>query len=269
MQEIINTIIWFYTETGVTFGLLWVLFVTLFFIITFKFFRNSSFYLFFEFLVESIYNFFEDILGNEEKRWIKIYVTCLFFIILFSNLFWVFLELFLPIFWHHMEEIVSIPTADVNFNIAMAVVWLLIILIEQFRALGFWKAIYEYFPILWKDYIPYTRWNLPAFIDWPIFIVIKFFDIVISVFLWLLEIVWHWAKIISLSFRLFWNVTSGWILLAMLFTALWWLTYSIAWFEFPVLWPIIIYFQELLVALIQALVFPLLIAIFVKVAKTH
>ncbi len=40
-------------------------------------------------------------------------------------------------------------------------------------------------------------------------------------------------------------------------------------FEFPVVAPIIIYLQELLVAMIQAFVFPLLIAIFVKVAKLH
>ncbi|MDF1682308.1 MAG: F0F1 ATP synthase subunit A [Patescibacteria group bacterium] len=47
------------------------------------------------------------------------------------------------------------------------------------------------------------------YIDIPLFIIIKFFDIVISLFLGLLEIVGHFAKIISLSFRLFGNVTSG------------------------------------------------------------
>lgn len=269
MNEIIESFLWFYTHTWVTIWLLFILLIIIALALVFKYCKNSSFFIFFEFFVEKIYEFFEDILWNEEKRWIKIYVTTMFFVILISNLLWVFLEFFLPIFGHKMEEFISIPTADVNFNIAMSAVWLLIILIEQFRALWFWKAIYEYFPILWKDYIPYTRGVLPKAIDLPLFLVVKFFDIFISLFLWLLEIVWHWAKIISLSFRLFWNVTSGWILLAMLFTALWWLTYAIAGFEFPILGPIIIYFQEFLVAFIQALVFPLLIAIFVKVAKTH
>jgi F0F1-type ATP synthase membrane subunit a len=43
------------------------------------------------------------------------------------------------------------------------------------------------------------------------------------------------------------------------------------WFgiDFPVIAPVLIYLQEILVALIQALVFPLLIAIFIKVAKVH
>jgi F0F1-type ATP synthase membrane subunit a len=44
---------------------------------------------------------------------------------------------------------------------------------------------------------------MPAYIDWPVFLLVKAFDIVISVFLGLLEIVGHLAKIISLSFRLF------------------------------------------------------------------
>ena len=131
------------------------------------------------------------------------------------------------------------------------------------------KALYEYFPIFWKGYIPYKFWNLPKIVDVPIFLLVKVFDIIISVFLWLLEIVWHLAKIISLAFRLFWNVTSGWLLLAMLVGWLATLTNSLLWFEFPIVWPVLIYLQETLVSLIQALVFPLLIAIFIKVAKVH
>ena len=111
--------------------------------------------------------------------------------------------------------------------------------------------------------------KFPKIIDIPLFLVIKIFDIIISVFLWLLEIVWHFAKVISLAFRLFWNITSGWILLWMLIAWLSALTMSLMWISFPVVWPVIVYFQELLVSLIQALVFPLLIAIFVKVAKVH
>ena len=189
---------------------------------------------------------------------------------------WVALELLLPIFGEDaMHHVISIPTADINFNVAMALIWVLIVIYEQFKYLGFGKAMYEYFPILGKDYIPYQKGNLPKYIDYPVFGLIKTFDIIISVFLGLIEVVGHLAKIISLSFRLFWNVTSGWILLGMLFWAIVWVTTfvsGITWVEwdwFPVLGPIILYLQELLVALIQALVFPLLIAIFIKVAKVH
>jgi F0F1-type ATP synthase membrane subunit a len=35
---------------------------------------------------EKVYEFFEDILGIEEKKWTKMYITTMFFIILCSNL---------------------------------------------------------------------------------------------------------------------------------------------------------------------------------------
>ncbi len=275
MNEIFTQFIGFYIHPWVIIWLVLELFLFFLLIFWYSKHRDSSIIVFFEMIFEKVYDFFEDILGIEEKRWTKVYVTTLFFIILLSNLLGVFLELFLPIFWHGMEHYVKIPTADINFNVAMAIIWVLIVIYEQFKFLWFWKAIYEYIPLLWKDYIPYERWNLPKYIDLPIFLVIKFFDIIISLFLWLLEIVGHLAKIISLSFRLFWNVTSWGLLLGMLFAAVisitWfveWITW-VTWDGFPVIFPIIIYLQELLVALIQALVFPLLIAIFIKVAKVH
>lgn len=269
MNNILENFLSFYSNTWVSIWIIFIIFFIFFLSLLFKFYTKSSFVVLFELFFEKMYDFFEDILWKEEKRWIKVYLTLLFFIILFSNLFWVFLEFLSPIFGHSIEELVKIPTADINFNVAMAVIWLIIILIEQFRTLWFWKAIYEYFPILWKGYIPYTKWILPKIIDIPLFLVVKFFDIVISVFLWLLEIVWHFAKIISLSFRLFWNVTSWWILLAMLIWALIWLTENFFNIQFPIIWPVILYLQEILVALIQALVFPLLIGIFIKVSKIH
>ena len=226
---------------------------------------------FFEMFFEKVYEFFEDILWIEEKRWTKIYITTMFFLILISNIVGAFLEFFLNIFGHGLEHYIKIPTADINFNVAMAIVWVCIVIYEQFKFLGFGKAIYEYFPILGKGYIPYERGNLPSYIDWPVFILIKIFDIIISVFLWVLEIVGHGAKIISLSFRLFGNVTSGWLLMVMLVGAVTALTTSLFGenVQFPIIAPIILHLQALLVAFIQALVFPLLIAIFIKVAKVH
>ena len=44
------------------------------------------------------------------------------------------------------------------------------------------------------------------------------------------------------------------------------LTSSISWAEFPILFPLIVVLQWLLVAVIQAFVFALLTAIFIKVA---
>ena len=258
-----------YLDPGVIIWLWMELILILILFLVFTSFPKSSFVIFFDLVFEKVYDFFEDLLWNEEKRWIKLYVTLLFFIIIFSNFLWVFLEFLTPIFGHTLESLIKIPTADINFNIAMAIIWVLIVICEQFKFLWFKSFIFEYFPILWKDYIPFTRWNLPKIIDFPVFLLVKFFDIVISLFLWILEIIWIVAKVISLSFRLFWNITSGGILLAMLMWALWAFTLWILNFEFPVVFPLIVYLQEILVACIQAFVFPLLIAIFIKVAKIH
>lgn len=251
-----------------------ILFLFILLIFAYKFARNSSFVIFFEMIFEKVYEFFEDILWKNEKRWVKVYVTTMFFIILTSNLLWVFLEFLLPIFidensHNWLEKYIIVPTAYINFNVAMALVWVLVVIYEQFRFLWVPKAVYEYFPVLWKNYIPYEMGKLPKIVDIPLFLLIKIFDIIISLFLWVLEIVWHLAKIISLAFRLFWNVTSGWILLWMLVAWISWMTMSSLWISFPIIWPVVVYFQELLVSLIQALVFPLLLAIFVKVAKVH
>jgi len=235
----------------------------------YKFCKKNGFFILFEMMFEKAYEFFEDILWKEEKKWIKMYIVVMFFIILFSNLMWSVLDFLHPIFWEKLEEFIKIPSSDINFNIAMAVIWVLIVIKEQFWALGFWKTLNEYFPIFWKDLIPFEKGKLPVVIDTLVFFLVKTFDIVISLFLWLLDIVGHVAKIISLSFRLFWNMTSGWMLLWMLFLWLSWLTQNLFHIDFPVVWPVILYLQWLLVALIQALVFPLLIAIFIKVAKVH
>lgn len=236
--------------------------------------KDSAMVVLFESIFEKIYTFFEDILWKEEKPWIKAYVVWVFFVILFSNLLWVTLELLAPIFWMEngefvLEHYIHIPTAELSFNVVMASLSILIVLFVQLSHLGFGKFIYEYLPVLGKWYVPYNRWNLPAYIDYPLFAIVKIFDIILSIFLGLLEVVWIFAKIISLSFRLFGNITSGAILLWMLVAGLNGFTDSLIWIEFPVLFPLIVYLQETLVALIQAIVFPLLVAIFVKVAKAH
>lgn len=269
MDKIFDEMLSLYTHPGVIVGLGVELAIIGLFMLAFQAWRNSSFMVFFEMFFEKIFEFFEDILGAEEKRWTKMYITLLFFIILFSNILGSFLEFFLNIFGHELEHFIKIPTADINFNVAMAVIWVVIVIYEQFKFLGFWKAIYEYAPIGWKNYIPFERGNLPKYIDLPVFLLVKTFDIIISMFLGALEIVGHGAKIISLSFRLFGNVTSGGLLMVMLVWAVSALTTNLVWFEFPVLGPIILHLQALLVAFIQALVFPLLIAIFIKVAKVH
>lgn len=269
MQEIINwMLVWQASYTGL---LVEVILIFLIFL-SYKFAKNGWFSIFFELIFEKAYEFFEDILWKEEQKWIKMYIITMFFIILLSNLTWTVLDFIIPTLSEtnkeHFEHFIKIPSSDINFNIAMAIIWVLIVIMEQFKTLGFTKTLYEYFPIFWKNLIPFEKGKLPFLVDNLVYLIVKIFDIVISLFLWILDVVWHLAKIISLSFRLFWNMTSGWLLLAMLFAGLIWATSFIG-SGFPIIGPVILYMQWLLVALIQALVFPLLIAIFIKVAKVH
>ncbi|RKW23185.1 F0F1 ATP synthase subunit A [Candidatus Gracilibacteria bacterium] len=275
-NSLFTDILKFYSSS-VFYGELVVILFFILVILGFKYFRNSGFVLFFEFIFETVYEFFEDILGKEEDRWIKVYVTSVFFIILTSNFLGVIVEIISPIggskireFTHFFEHnILQVPTTDINFNIAMALVGVFLVIFVQFKSLGIPKGIYEYFPIFGKNYVPYEFGKKSKWIDIPLFLVVKILDIIISVFLGLLEIVGHIAKIISLAFRLFGNMTSGGLLLAMLVVGLAGLTSNLIGIDFPIIGPIVIHFQGMLVALIQALVFPLLIAIFMKVAKSH
>ena len=102
----------------------------------------------------------------------------------------------------------------------MAVIGVLVVLVMQAKALGFGGFIYDYFPIMGKGYLPYEKGKLPPVIDYPAWLVIKVFDIILSLFLGLLEVIGTLAKIISLSFRLFGNMTSGATLVIMLYVAL-------------------------------------------------
>lgn len=253
---------------------LWIqicLFFMIFIMITF--FKKNKISLFFDYIFEKMYLFFAEIIGTEKKG-IQIYVLSLFFIILFSNITWVLFDFIAPIFWFtdtdqfYLGQYIVIPTTSITFNMGVAIVSILVIIWVQAQTFWIKKFIYNILPIFWKKYIEVERGNMKGILYYPLNWVVKIFDIVISLFLALLDILGYLAKIISLSLRLFWNMTSSWALLVMLIMWMWFLTEPIFWFEFPIWFPLLIYAQELLVALIQAVVFSLLVAVFIKVGKT-
>lgn len=238
-----------------------------------QYFPKSNLTVLFELLYEKIYDFFIDILWKEEKKWIVMYVIGLFFIILILNFQWLVLEFLAPMIWMNsswafiIEHYVIAASADINFNIAMSIISILLIVAVQFDSLGIKDFFKSYFPILWKWYLEVERKNKHIVLYVLLAIPVKFFDIVISMFLWMLDLVGLLAKIISLSFRLFWNMTSGWVLLAMTIVMMSSITNDWFGFSFPIVIPVFIYMQEILIGLIQALVFSLLVAIFIKVAR--
>ena len=226
---------------------------------------GKRFILLFELLFEKIYWFFDEIIWENQKFWVKSFVIWIFFVILFSNLLWTIVD-FLNTMFPWLDKYIIAPTTDVNFNIAMALVAVGLILYVQFRKLGFFKFIYSYLPIFWKNIVSIERDGMSWWIYYPLQVFVKLFDIIISMFVWVLDIIWNIAKVISLSFRLTGNMMSWTILLWMLVAWLNLLTNNITGIEFPILLPLIVVLQWLLVAVIQAFVFALLTAIFIKVA---
>jgi len=231
-------------------------------------FRKSRFGIAFSLLFENMYEFFEEVLWRDQKRAFKIYIVTLFFIILTSNLLWYIMDLIRVVFIdiEALPSFIAIPTTSFNFNLALAWVSVFVMLYIQFRHLGIIKFFLEYLPITGKWILKMEKWTLIAPIYYPLKFIVTLWDIAISLFVWILDIIGIWAKVISLTSRLYGNMLAWWILLWLLIS---WVNLMFQWIFadwFPLIWPLILYIQWLLVALIQAFVFPLLIAIFIKIA---
>lgn len=283
-QEI-TTFVWFIQQLRETFrnnvlsaypvlrGELIVLFLIAFIATWYCLFKTGKlkfwekFFVLFELWFEKIYEFFEGIIGKEQPRWIKSTVIGIFFVVFISNLCAACYDFIATAFpeWE-FEEMITAPSTWLNFNIAMALCVVAFILIVQIAKKGFGKCIYAYLPVRWNDYVTVERGNKSLILYIPLKIVVKIFDIIISMFVGLLDIVWNIAKVISLSFRLTGNLMSWTILLFLLVGACSSLSQVIASVDFPIIFPLVLVIWGLFGAVVQAFVFGLLTAIFVKVA---
>ena len=198
---------------------------------------------------EGVWWFFEDILWRDRKHWIKVYVVSLFFIILFANLFGLVNDILRFIFPQYLRRVTS-PTGEFESTIAFALIATVLTLYVQSKNV-WWphKLILEYVPVMGK-------W----LVEWK-WIWARLWDFVISMFIWFLDIVGVIAKVVSLSIRLFWNMSSWSILLNVIFIGIGMMTVNTLWFNFAIWLPIIIYIQSLLSSVIQAFVFSLLVGI--------
>lgn len=262
--------------------ILWVgleIIVILIIAVILKYMKNKSISILFELFYEKVFAFYESILWVWEKKWVKTYIVILFFIILISNLLWVFLEFLAPIFWVNeewdfiLEHFITNPTVTLNFTLALSISSILMLLVIQFSKLWYKKFFLEYFPITWKKYIFVNKGKLNKYLYFVLKYFVKGFDILLSMFIWLLELIWLVAKVVSLAFRLFGNMISWSILVAIIMVSLSLstkeMTSLIGWFSFPIILPLFIYLQELLISVIQAFIFPMLVAIFIKTTASH
>lgn len=208
---------------------------------------------FFELIVEGALGIMDSVTGSREK-------SMKFFPLVFTFFIFILINNWLGIFpgigsigytaMHNGHE-TFIPyfrgaTADVNTTLALALLAVIGSNILGFVVVGFWRYLNKFVKV--EDIIDIPK----KIIKDPTIIVVN----PIKFFVGLIEIVSEIAKVASLSFRLFGNVFAGEVLLM-----------SIA-AIFAFVLPIPFMFLEILVGVIQALIFSMLTLVYLSVATT-
>jgi F-type H+-transporting ATPase subunit a len=207
---------------------------------------------FWEWLVESLYNFLESIIGRDLVKKTFWFFATIFIFILFVNWFGL-----IPgvgtIGWGHRDPLtgnfhVENPllrggNADLNMTTAMAAIFFVLWLFWAIQANGVGGFLLHLFG---------PKGQTSGFL--------KVVMVVIFFMVGWLEIVSILFRPVSLSFRLFGNVYAGESILEAMSNMVPWLAWLI---------PIPFYFMELLVGIVQALVFMLLTAVFTLLIAQH
>jgi F-type H+-transporting ATPase subunit a len=137
-------------------------------------------------------------------------------------------------------------TADLNTTLALALFTVIGSNIFGFIAVGFWKHFNKYVNLKAFAEIPGKIRKEPTII----------FVNPIKVFVGIIEIIGEIAKVASLSFRLFGNIFAGEVLLAAMAVI------------FAYILPIPFMFLEVIVGIIQALIFAMLTLVYFTIAGT-
>jgi F-type H+-transporting ATPase subunit a len=207
---------------------------------------------FWEWLVESLYNFLESIIGRELVRKTFWFFATLFIFILFVNWFGL-----IPgvgtIGWGHHDPNTGVfhvdrpllrgGNADLNMTTAMAAIFFVLWFIWAIQAQGVAGLLKHLFAPKGETHG-----------------VLKLLMIVIFFMVGWLEVVSILFRPVSLSFRLFGNIYAGESILEAMSTMNPWLSWLL---------PLPFYFMEILVGIVQALVFMLLTAVFTMLIAQH
>ena len=207
---------------------------------------------FWEWLVESLYNCLESIIGHELVKKTFWFFATIFIFILFTN--WAGL---IPgvgtVGWGHIDPASGVfridrpllrgANADLNMTSAMAIIFFVLWLIWALQANGIGGFLMHLFG---------PKGETSG--------VLKILMVVVFFLVGWLEIISILFRPVSLSFRLFGNIFAGESIL----DAMSHMVPALAW-----LIPIPFYFLEILVGFVQALVFMLLTAIFTLLIAQH
>ncbi len=205
---------------------------------------------FVEWLVEGMYGFFEEILGKDLVKKSFWFFCTLFIFILFTN--WIGL---IPgvgtVGWGHAAEghfhldkpFLRGGNADLNMTLAMSLVFFFLWVVWSFQSLGFVGFLKHIFS---------GGDNGKG--------IMAVFMVVIFLFVGIIEVISITFRPVSLSFRLYGNIFAGENILESMMTLVPWLGWIL---------PLPFYFLELLVGLVQALVFALLTSVFTALMAGH
>ena len=205
---------------------------------------------FWEWLVESLYTFLENIIGHDLVKKTFWFFATIFIFILFCNWFGL-----IPgvgtMGWGHKEggrfvltePILRGANADLNMTFAMAIVFFVCWIVWALQANGIGGFLSHIFG---------AKGNTTGALK--VLLAVVFFAVGV------LEVVSILFRPVSLSFRLFGNVYAGESMLEAMAN----IVPKLAW-----LIPIPFYFLELLVGLVQALVFMLLTSVFTLLITQH
>jgi F-type H+-transporting ATPase subunit a len=212
---------------------------------------------FWEFLVESLYDFLEGIIGADMVKKTFWFFATIFIFIFFTNWFGL-----IPgvgtIGWGEQTSngfevtrpLLRGGNADLNMTSAMALIFMLLWFIWALQSNGIFGFVLHIFG---------PKGNTTGFL--------KYMMIVVFFLVGFIEVLSIAFRPISLSFRLYGNIFAGESLLdAMSHTV-----QNPAWakYVFSAVLPVPFYFMELLVGFVQALVFMLLTAVFTGVICMH
>lgn len=206
----------------------------------------------FEILIEGALSMCDQV-TNDRKLSIRIFPVAIsvFFFVLMNNWFGLVPLGGLGIIEHGEHGLVFVPilrgsTADINTTIALSLMAVLGANLFGVFSIGLWKTFNKYvnLKVLGSIFKKITK-NPTVIIVAPI-----------TFFVGLIEIVGEFAKVASLSFRLFGNVFAGEVLLASM-AAL-----------FAYLVPIPFLFLEILVGVIQALIFSILLVVYFTIGAS-
>lgn len=207
---------------------------------------------FWEWLVESLYNFLENIIGRDLVRKTFWFFATIFIFILFVNWFGL-----IPgvgtIGWGHYapntgafhvdRALLRGGNADLNMTTAMAAIFFVLWVIWALQAQGIGGFLKHLFA---------PKGETTG--------IIKILMAVIFFMVGWLEVISILFRPVSLSFRLFGNIYAGESILEAMSTMIPYLSWLL---------PIPFYFMEILVGVVQALVFMLLTAVFTMLIAQH